>query len=396
MQSKYHHLQHTCYVSNKKDPDEEFEKLRQEISAIAMKMTNWGECMPLKWILLEQLIEINKEDGKNFITLNDIVNMAQHKEVDIQDIEEVLLFLRFQHEIGNVIFFEDIQDLIILNPSWLVDAFRCLVSDKFDKSLSLKHYEDWTQFVRKGQISDSLITELFESKCGSQFLSRRDDLLKVMEEFDILVKVEGTCFFMMPSMMPSMSFDKVCDTMGVERPNCKRTSWFCLKFAFLPPAFFNHFSAWFIKNYKPSKIDNEKDTLALYRGICIFDIDTSGCEKILIAMSSDTIAIQILSFSTQAIDLGSICSNISGQLITKVEAIKERYKLNIYFEIHFKCSSGHYYQDTKSYRDLFKTKEYFCTQHTGVHQSKTMYLPWMMNTYKVSFLKVSLGKYSVI
>ncbi|CAG2243852.1 unnamed protein product [Mytilus edulis] len=51
MQSKYHHLQHICYISNTNDPDEEFEKLRQEISAIAMKMKNWGECVPLKWIL---------------------------------------------------------------------------------------------------------------------------------------------------------------------------------------------------------------------------------------------------------------------------------------------------------------------------------------------------------
>lgn len=390
MQSKYHHLQHICYISNKEDPDEEFEKLRQEISAIAMKMKNWGECMPLKWILLEQLIEINKEDGKNFITLNDIINMAQHREINVQDIGEVLLFLRFQHEVGNVIFFEDIQDLIILNPSWLADAFRCLVSDKF--VTRLKHYEDWTQFVRNGQISDLLITELFRSKCGSQFLRHRDDLIKVMEKFDILVKVEDTCFYIMPSMMPSISFDEVCENIGVRRPNCKRTSWFCLKFAFLPPAFFNHFSVWFIKNYKPSKIDDMRHTYALYRGICIFDIDNSGCEKIMVTMSSDTIAIQILSFSTQTTDLGSICSNIREKLIRKIEAIKERYKLNIYFEVHFKCSSGQYYKDTLCYRDLLETKEYFCTQHREVHQSKMIYLPWMMNTYTVSFLKVSLGK----
>ncbi|CAC5419699.1 unnamed protein product [Mytilus coruscus] len=382
--SKYHHLRKIFCLSNSNDPDEEFKKLRLEISTTAKKMDNWGECMPLKWILLEHLIEIIKQDGKNFINLSDMVHMAKHRDINILDIKDVLIFLRFQHETGNIIFFEDIQDFIILNPNWLVDAFRCLVSDKVDDKL--QHRGDWTEFARKGHISDSLITELFKSKCGSQFLEERKNLVKVMEKFDILVRLDEAGKYVMPSMMPNEKFEKVCKQIGVENPNCKRSSWLCLKFAFLPPAFFNHFTVWFMKIYKPSKIDNKQHRLALFRGICVFDIGEFGCEKLLVSMSSNTIALQHLSFSTN--DFGSGCSNIHKELIRKIEDIKKRYKLEISHELHFKCSTGLYYEDTISYQTLKKSKEYYCEEHKRVHQSEKIYLPWMKDADEVSFREV--------
>ncbi|CAC5404652.1 unnamed protein product [Mytilus coruscus] len=375
-QSKYHHLREIICLSNKTDKDVEFVELQQKISTIMMGMEKWGQTLPLKWILLEYLIEINKNDGKNFINLSDMANLAKHNDINILDIDHVKLFLRFQHEVGNIIYFEDIQDFIILNPKWLVDAFRCLVSDRIDGKL--QHRTDWTKLARNGEISKSLITELFR-KCGNQFLDQIENLLKVMEKFDILVKIGKTHSYIMPSMMPSVSFDEICKQIGVEQPNCKRTSWLCLKFAFLPPTFFNHVSVWFIRKYEPTKLDNEIHPLALFRGICVFDIDKFGCEILMVTMSTNVIAIQLLSFSTGETELGSICCSIHEDLIEKIEAIEDRYKLTIFYELHFKCSTGHYFKDTMSYKDLKSSKEYHCKQHRGVHQSKEIYLPWMKN-----------------
>ncbi|XP_063410635.1 probable serine/threonine-protein kinase roco6 [Mytilus trossulus] len=171
-QSKYHHLHKKWYLSNLTDTDEEFVKLQHAIFESARKMDNWGNDFPLKWILLEHLIEINKDDGKNIINLNDMFKLAKHHDINILEKDELLLFLRLQHILGNIIFFENIPDLIILKPQWLADAFRCLVSDRIDDS-SLHHLEDWTLFTRQGKISESLITELFESKDGSQFSGQK-------------------------------------------------------------------------------------------------------------------------------------------------------------------------------------------------------------------------------
>ncbi|XP_052072196.1 uncharacterized protein LOC127710406 [Mytilus californianus] len=370
-QSKYHHLHDKLYLSNTKDSDEEFEKLQFAIYETVRKMDNWGNAFPLKWILLEHLIEINKNNGRNFINLNDMFNLAKHPNINILEKEDVLLFLRFQHNVGNIIFFENIPDLIILKPQWLADAFRCLVSDKFDYR-RLHHLEDWTLFTRQGKISELLITELFNSKDGSQFSGQTINLHKVMVKLDILVKIENS-HYIMPSMMPSAKFEDICETFCIVTEKCKRTSWLCFKFEFLPPSFFNHLSAWFIRQYHPSKIDGG---IALYRGICMFDIDASGCVKILVTMSTDTIALQVVSFSEQQRELYSECSNIYSGVIQLIEDVKERYKVKISFKLHFKCSDGDYYKDTFEYDTLTKNQECFCPHHQR-HRSEQIYSPWM-------------------
>ncbi|CAC5380231.1 unnamed protein product [Mytilus coruscus] len=374
-QSKYHHLYNKFYLSNTKDSNEDFEKLQYAIYETARKMDNWGNAFPLKWILLEHLIEINKINGKNFINFPDMSNLAKHPDINILEKEELLLFLRFQHNVGNIIFFENIPDLIILRPQWLADAFRCLVSDKVDYR-RLHHLKDWTLFTRQGKMSESLITELFNSKDGCQLSGQKNNLLKVMEKLDILVKIENSSYYIMPSMMPPSTFDAVCEKIGILTNKCKRTSWLCFKFEFLPPSFFNHLSAWFIRKYNPSKLDSG---IALYRGICMFDIEASGGKKIMVTMSSDTIALQVVSFSEQHEGFRSTCSDIFSGVTQLITNIKERYNVKISFKLHFKCSDGYYFKDTFEYEKLTIEKECFCIQHQQMHRSEQIYSPWMNN-----------------
>ncbi|CAG2246068.1 unnamed protein product [Mytilus edulis] len=340
-------------------------------------MKNWGEAFPLKWILLEHLIEINKNHGKHFINFTEMIKLAKHPDINIIDEDELLLFLRFQHNVGNIIFFDNIRDLIILNPQWLSDAFRCLVSDRLENS-KLHHIEDWTLFKRQGKISESLITELFESKDGSQFSGQKDNLHKVMEKLDILVKIENSNYIM-PSMMPSAKFEDLCNKFGILKEKCKRTSWLCFKFEFLPPSFFNHLSAWFIRHYNPSKVDGG---IALYRGICMFDTDQSGGTKILVTMSTDTIALQIVTFSERQAVLEGLCSSIYNEVTQLLINITERYKVKISFKLHFKCSDGYYFQDIFEYEKLTVEKEFFCIQHKQMHRSDQIFSPWMNNEVK--------------
>ncbi|VDI50205.1 Hypothetical predicted protein [Mytilus galloprovincialis] len=385
-QSKYHHLHSKFYLSNIKDNDEEFEKLRYAIFESAQKMGNWGNAFPLKWILLEHLIEINKNNGKNFINFTDMSHLAKHPDITMVDHQDLMLFLRFQHNVGNIIFFENIPDLIILRPQWLADAFRCLVSDRVENR-RLHHLVDWTLFIRQGKISEPLITQLFESKVGSQFSGQNDNLHKIMEKLDILVKIENSNYIM-PSMMPSAKFEHVCKNNGILTEKCKKTSWICFKFEFLPPSFFNHLSAWFIRNYNPSKVEGG---IALYRGICMFDIDRSGGTKILVTMSTDTIALQIVTFSEQQAVLESLCSSIYNKVTQLFKNITERYKVKISFKLHFQCSDGYYFQDTFEYENLKTVEELFCIHHKQMHRSDQMYSPWMNNEVKRIPDRVDIG-----
>lgn len=343
-------------------------------------MNTWGECVPLKWILLEYLMEVNMEKGKNFIDISDMREMAAHSEIGIEDSKDVLRFLCFQHEVGNIIYFEDIPDLIILNPQWLVDAFRCLVSDKIDPKV--RGRTDCTDFLRNGLLTKCLITKLFESKDGDKFVGKTNELLDIMLKFDILVETDENEKYVMPSMMPTEPFDKVYKTIGGEHSNCKRTSWFCLQFEFLPPAFFNHFSAEFMKKYKPTKV-NEGKSLALFRGICVYDIESES-EKLLLTRSANRIAVQLLSFSEKQKNIGNMCCTIRKELISKIKDIEKRYKLKVSYKEHFKCSRGNYYGDTRPYDYLKSVTVYHCDEHKGEHKSEELYLPWMPDEVDVS------------
>ncbi|XP_071142107.1 uncharacterized protein [Mytilus edulis] len=372
-QSRHHHLRDKFYLSNTEDPDDAFERLRTAIFDTARIMDNWGQALPMKWILLEHLIEINKAQGTNFINFTDMINMAKHPDINILSEDELLVFLRFQHNVGNMIFFENIRDLIILKPQWLADAFRCLVSDRIEAKFH--HLSDYKLLKDQGKISKSLITKLFKSKKASQFLGQQGNLHQIMEKLDIIVKID-TNYYIMPSKMPASTFEDVCKHVGIRNTDCKRTSWLCLKFDFLPPSFFNHLSAWFIRNYKPSKLDSESGSFALYRGICMFDMDSSGCVKILVTMSTDTIALQVVSFSKQR-EVGNKCSDIYQNVKDVVEKIRKSYKVKISFKLHFKCSDGDYYKDTFVYETLTSEQEFYCPQHKTSHQSEMIYSPWI-------------------
>ncbi|XP_076085429.1 uncharacterized protein LOC143056232 [Mytilus galloprovincialis] len=373
--SKHHHLHDKFYLSNTEDHDNAFQGLRTAIFDTARKMNNWGQALPMKWILLEYLIEINKDQGRNFVKLTDMIEMGKHPEINIIEKEDLLVFLRFQHNIGNIIFFENIPDLIILKPQWLADAFRCLVSNRIEAKFH--HLSDYKLLKNHGKISKSLISKLFESKKGSQFLGQQGNLHQLMEKLDIIVKVD-TDLYIMPSNMPASTFEDVCRNVGIRNTDCKRTSWLCLKFDFLPPSFFNHLSAWFIRNYNPSKLDSDNGSFALYRGICMFDIDSSGCVKMLVTMSTDIIALQVVSFSKQR-DVGKTCNDIYNKVKDVVEKIRKSYKVKISFKLHFKCSDGDYYKDTIIYETLSSQQEYYCPQHKTAHQSDLIYSPWLKN-----------------
>ncbi|VDI71250.1 Hypothetical predicted protein, partial [Mytilus galloprovincialis] len=378
---KYKHLRKIVYISNVADSNEEFEKLRMEISAAASQLVNWGERIPLRWILLESLIKSIRKNGLNVITISDMLSIAKDRHINILDSDEIVLFLRFQHESGNVIFFEEMLDFIILNPEWLVDACRCLMSDRIDNII--KHPIDFKEFTQTGKLSKTLISALFKLRIGKQFSEQRENLVRVMEKFDILVKSKEIGSYIMPSMLPYVSFEDISQQIGYSHSNCKKTSWLCLTFEFLPPAFFNHVIAWYLQKYEPSEIGIRPDSLALFRGICIFDIDSSHCHKLMVVMSSDTIALQLLSFYNTNANYGNMCSNIRKEIIRKINAITQSFRWKISYELRFKCRQGHYFRDTMSYQDLKSLKQYYCSQHTEVHKSTDIYMPWLTRTDQI-------------
>lgn len=385
-QDKGMHLETFHYISNIQSPDSVIDDLRQKIFNTVKKSSVWGRSTPLVWIRLEEKLEILRKDF-NIIKLVDICKLAS--KCSLTNKEDLIKFLNEQNEIGNVIYFKDIPEYIILNPKWLVDAFRCVVSDKIEKHI--ENVFDWNILQESGKISRELMFELFERVPKLQFKTFGDHILKVMEKFDIIIKPEmqenseeGMSYYI-PSMVTNNStIEDIKTYFKLNNTNSKSSPWLILEFAFLPLAFFNHVFFDYIRKYEVCK--DRKNRMAFYHGIGIFYINkTKKEQKLVVCFSRNTIALQIWDLED---NMGTVCRNIFNEIESTVHSMQHRYKLTLAYTVKFKCAEGNYeiQQGRLDLSDLINTTsdKFYCEEHNEFHFSQTLSSTWFAGQIIVS------------
>ncbi|XP_052079265.1 uncharacterized protein LOC127717596 [Mytilus californianus] len=158
----------------------------------------------------------------------------------------------------------------------------------------------------------------------------------------------------------------------VETKDWKRTSWFCLKFCFLPPSYFNHILVFFVKNYKA--LTKEDEQLCISCNFGQFLLNDSGSEILVICATRNSIAVQVRYRSKTL-----VCySSVKNKLIDLVHSLNLRYRINITYNKLFKCSDGDYsMKEGRIGYDIVLQNRYFCEAHNGGHVSKEVYNSWM-------------------
>ncbi|CAC5411131.1 unnamed protein product [Mytilus coruscus] len=373
-QKKKDHLRNIYFVSNTDDDDNVFQEIRQDISSQAMKMTEWGRDCPLKWLLFQEIVGKLKDSNVPISTTTKLLTIAKHDSIGIHSDKEFKLCLQYFHDIGTVIYFdeENLKDHVILDPKWLIDAFRCLVSDKIENIIEIS--DDWQKLRETGELTDQLISRLFMKEPKLKFLENEQHLIEVMKRFDIIVKLWKSPTLYMPCMMESCSFKRVRKRFMKKSQSVNMTSWLCLEFEFLPPAFFNHILAWYIKQYHVSTIfDKETRTNrnALYRQIGVFDLDSSGCEQIVVCEGLNIIALQVWDTRKS----GGTYGYLRKSLCQFIETIQKRYSLKISHTKSFKCKDGDFTMNRKKMADLYSA-DYRCLEHMENHLSEDLVKPW--------------------
>lgn len=373
-QKKKKHLRKIYFVSNTEDNEDVFEEIRQCISSQAMNMRDWGKHCPLKWLLFQQVLGKLKDTNVNISKTKTLLEIAKHENICINQDEDVKQCLQYCHDIGTVVYFneENLKDYVILDPKWLVNAFRCLVSDKIGDVILAS--DDWQTLRETGELTDLLISGLFRKEPKLKFLENKTHLIEVMKRFDIIVNLKNSVALYMPCMMKSCSFEEFRNNFIDGNQNIFRTSWLCVEFEFLPPAFFNHTLAWYIKQYSVSIIfekENGNVRKALYRQIGVFDLDSSGCVQLLVCEGVNIIALQVWNSR----DSDQTYGNLRTDLYNFVDTLSYRYRLKINFTNSFKCKDGDFTINRKKIIELVSA-EYRCLEHKTTHLSDDLVKPW--------------------
>ncbi|XP_076084462.1 uncharacterized protein LOC143055213 [Mytilus galloprovincialis] len=376
-QEKKGHLRNIYFISNTEDTDIVFEEIRKDISRQAMDMEDWGKDCPLKWLLFQQVLLKLKDNNVPISSTNALLKIAKHKDIDISEDNEVKQCLQYCHDMGTVVYFdeENLADHVILDPKWLIKALRCLVSDKIDNVIEVS--DDWETLTDTGQLTDSLISLLFKKEPELKFEENKAHLIEVMKRFDIIVNLKESTALYMPCMIKSCSFSKVQKQFGEESQPFYKTSWLCLEFKFLPPAFFNHVIAWYIKQYHVSVlIDKQirRKRNALYRQVGVFDLDSSGCEQLVVCEGPNTIAVQVWDSRMS----NKTYRKLRSELHRFVETLRKRYSLHIPYSNTFTCKDGDFAINRNTFEDLLTT-DYRCLEHNINHLSNDLVKSWGFN-----------------
>ncbi|XP_063436951.1 uncharacterized protein LOC134718384 [Mytilus trossulus] len=365
------HLRSIHLISNTEDEEDAFGKLRNDIFATAKSSANWNREYPVKFIQMEKAINSELTIGKQIISFERVKELGEKIPLPITDDKELHLFLRYQHEIGNVIFFEDIPSYIILDPQWLANAFTCIVTAQ-QFQLELPHLQ-WNNFKQTGKMDPKLLEEIFKKQSADMRI-HKEHILEVIEKFDIIIyplllTESGNVqrehsFFYVPCMLQTLKIKDIDVLFNV--PNASKSTCLCFVFSFLPPYLISNLIVSCLREYPLAVVKGE---IGLFKDCCVFNIDRTGCAKFVLAKSSHMIQLQVWQWDEVDTQVNQAVLKIVEREINRI--INTRYKLKtVSFEKKWKCETTSFSFDTgyHEFDQVHDGKKYYCEEHATTHK----------------------------
>ena len=204
----------------------EVQRLRNELLAVVTELPQLKEKIPLKWLRFEEALNDKKTKGQSFISLEEARRVARDK-CGIDDDQQFFTLLNFLHDQRIFLHFDDtpeLMDMVILDPQWLIDLFRKVITVKPYDPTADEHYleELWEKLETDGILDNRLLQIVWGSFLKKE---KAQSLIALMEKFSLvcsLPSVDNQKQFLVPSMLMS-------------HPN--QVSIKLLSEAFIPPLF---------------------------------------------------------------------------------------------------------------------------------------------------------------
>ncbi|XP_072032305.1 uncharacterized protein [Amphiura filiformis] len=200
--------------SSNDQADAELMELRHQIASIASQESYMGEKIPLRWLTFEKSVAEAITQCKHYMSLQQVRDLT--KELGVTDDRELYTMLQFYHDLGTIIYFggEDkanqfLQDMVILNPQWLIDIFKRIITVMPHQKQWATQKNKWRRLKEEGILEDSLIDHMW-----SDLLPQKPALLTLMEMFDLLcprleAQEEDTLTYYVPACLQPCSEEEV-------------------------------------------------------------------------------------------------------------------------------------------------------------------------------------------
>ena len=217
------HLHDVFVVDNTKSGHKsecpEVLRLRKEIRAVAEELPHMKEAVPIKWLKFEKEMQAKKDEGNEWIFLEEAKEIAG-KVCNVSDDEEFRTLLNFLHDQRVLIHFDDTPELnkmVVLDPQWLINVFKEVITIRPFDSKEKKFKELWSRLEIEGVLEEPLLEHVWGP------LYRKEDtcqsLIAIMEKFSLLCSwpsSDGSCGkqYLVPSMLMSHPLEEIMELIA--------------------------------------------------------------------------------------------------------------------------------------------------------------------------------------
>ena len=159
-------------------------------------------------VLLARSFHTFLTDGAGFFVL--VLGLGKHENAAVTLEHETSQMLRYFMNIGLVVYHADhdeLSQLIILRPQWLINAVGRLIRDirlhKFPCDAKARLDRGWRRFATEGRLGASLVDRLWPEHSATE----RAFLLDLMKKYNLAVPLpdspDGSAQHLIPSMLPA-------------------------------------------------------------------------------------------------------------------------------------------------------------------------------------------------
>ncbi|KAL3866933.1 hypothetical protein ACJMK2_044180, partial [Sinanodonta woodiana] len=360
-------------------PETDIDAIKKKIFELAEQQDYWGEEIPGRWLALEHKLMELKRRGIKIIEYSHVEEINNLSDLKIENPAELELFLRFEHDLVNIVFFctGKLREKVVLDPEWLMDGVKILMSPPRYVREDPVMYPQVQAFKATGRLDKYLIDCIWSSREHKDFHKNQDYLLDVLEKLSIIAKsvehdgIAEKEYYWVPCVMYKSAPDHVKNPKPHE--GMTKTSTLCFESTtkFIHVGVFHRLVASFMSKWAPAK-EEEGGEYQIYHDCCEFEVDQ--CHNLLLVQNDYVILATMFRYSSGGeYPDNKLCNTVRDIISSTLADITKWICPNSMFAICVKCEKS----STATIKGLHRitdTMEKRCTCSIPIHPVNIKYL----------------------
>ncbi|VDI03956.1 Hypothetical predicted protein [Mytilus galloprovincialis] len=184
------HLQYKplIFVNARNKEDEELATLKKQLVDVALDHPRCGELMPTKFVPLELQLARKVEENKKILTMDELNDINKQNDKIALTSAQLKSFLKVNHALGKLIYFDEagLRDNVIIDPVFLVDVLRSIVTDDQFWPEHLK--EILKSLKESGKLLKRDLYEIWKQDCFREIWAHNDYIVDMLVHLDIMCR----------------------------------------------------------------------------------------------------------------------------------------------------------------------------------------------------------------